>query len=122
MEILKKNPGITTICARDVYIDGVESICQRLIEHYRDYDAVYVTLDIDVLDPAYAPGTGTPSTGGLTSRELLEILRHLLNTLPIQAMDIVEVAPSLDVNDITSWAALGVVQMILAHFSKEITS
>ena len=67
-----------------------------------------MTLDFDVLDPAYAPETGTPSTGGLTSRELLEILRHLLNTLPIQAMDIVEVAPSLDVNDITSWAALGV--------------
>lgn len=122
LETLKKNPGITTIRARDIYIDGVESICQRLIEHYRDYDAVYVTLDIDVLDPAYAPGTGTPSTGGLTSRELLEILRQLLNTLPIQAMDIVEVAPSLDVNDITSWAALGVVQMILAHFSKEIAS
>lgn len=78
-----------------------------------------MTLDIDVLDPAFAPGTGTPSTGGLSSRELLEILRRLLEALPIRAMDIVEVAPTLDVNDITSWAALGVVQLVLEHFSKQ---
>ena len=99
--------------------EGWESVCGRLIAHYRDYDAVYVTLDIDVLDPAFAPGTGTPSTGGLSSRELLEILRQLLDTLPIRAMDIVEVAPPLDVNDITSWAAMGVIQLILGHFSRQ---
>lgn len=118
IEILKNNPEITTFTARDVYKEGVESICQKIIEHYRDYDAVYLTLDIDVLDPAYAPGTGTPSMGGLSSRELLEIVRCLLNEVSIQAMDIVEVAPTLDVNDITSWAALGIIQLVLGHFSK----
>lgn len=119
LEVLAQNPGITTIRARDVYTEGWAGVCDRLIGHYRDYDAVYVTLDIDVLDPAFAPGTGTPSTGGLSSRELLEILRRLLEALPIRAMDIVEVAPTLDVNDITSWAALGVVQLVLEHFSKQ---
>lgn len=119
LEALARNPGICTIGARDVYTEGWDSVCRRLIAHYRDYDAVYVTLDIDVLDPAYAPGTGTPSTGGLGSRELLEILRRLLDTLPIRAMDIVEVAPPLDVNDITSWAAMGVIQLVLGHFSRQ---
>lgn len=56
---------------------------------------IYLTIDIDCLDPAYAAGTGTPQFGGLTSRELLDILEGLFE-LPIIGMDIVEVAPKLD--------------------------
>ncbi len=65
---------------------------------------LYVSVDIDVLDPAHAPGTGTPEAGGLTSRELLEILRGLAGANLVGA-DVVEVAPAYDHADITSVAA-----------------
>ena len=64
----------------------------------------YVSLDIDVLDPAFAPGTGTPEAGGLTSRELLNILRSF-NALNLVGADIVEVAPAYDHAEITGIAA-----------------
>lgn len=47
------------------------------------------------------PGTGTPCSGGITSRELIELVRHIVSELPVKHMDIVEVAPPLDINDIT---------------------
>jgi agmatinase len=65
---------------------------------------VYVSVDIDVLDPAHAPGTGTPEAGGLSSRELLAILRSF-SGLNLVGADIVEVAPSYDHAQITGIAA-----------------
>ena len=65
---------------------------------------VYVSLDIDVLDPAFAPGTGTPEAGGLTSRELLGILRSFAD-LNLVGADIVEVAPAYDHAEVTGIAA-----------------
>jgi agmatinase len=64
----------------------------------------YVSLDIDVLDPAFAPGTGTPEAGGLTSRELLNMLRAF-NDLNLVGADVVEVAPAYDHAEITGIAA-----------------
>jgi agmatinase len=62
------------------------------------------------VDPAFAPGTGTPEAGGLTSLEILELVKLLLANLPVKAMDIVEVSPPLDQeNDITSWLALKII-------------
>lgn len=66
--------------------------------------AVYVTFDIDCLDPSYAPGTGTPVCGGLTSHQAIEILRGLQG-INVLGMDIVEVAPAYDVGEITALAA-----------------
>jgi agmatinase len=63
-----------------------------------------VSIDIDVLDPAHAPGTGTPEAGGITSRELLEILRGFRG-LNLVGADVVEVAPPYDHAEITSVAA-----------------
>jgi agmatinase len=65
---------------------------------------VYVSIDIDVLDPAHAPGTGTPEAGGMTSRELLEILRGFRG-LNVIGADVVEVAPAYDHAEITGVAA-----------------
>ena len=65
---------------------------------------VYVSVDIDVLDPAFAPGTGTPEAGGLTSRELLAVLRSFAR-LNLVGADIVEVAPAYDHAQITGIAA-----------------
>ena len=118
LELMKKHPGIMTITAENVYDMGAAAVVEKLAERYAGYDALYLTLDIDVLDPAYVPGTGTPVSGGLDPISLAKILRGALTTLPVKAMDIVEVAPPLDINDITSWAALRVIHEILSHFSR----
>ena len=68
-------------------------------------DALHVSLDIDALDPSIAPGTGVPSSGGLTSRELLDFL-HQLRGVRLAGLDVDEVAPPLDVGHVTSLAAL----------------
>lgn len=119
LQVIEKYPGITNVGAAEVARQGVEAVFAKMKEHFKDYDALYFTLDIDVLDPAFAPGTGTPVAGGLTSRQLIELVKLMLAELPIRAMDIVEVAPPLDVNDITSWAALRIIHEVLTHFSRE---
>jgi guanidinobutyrase / D-arginase len=77
---------------------------------------VYVSLDIDVLDPAFAPGTGTPEAGGLTSRELLAVLRSLTR-LDLVGADIVEVAPAYDHAQITGIAAAHAGYELLSVFA-----
>ncbi len=74
---------------------------------------LYISIDIDVLDPAHAPGTGTPEAGGLTSRELLRIIRGLAD-LNIVGADVVEVAPAYDHAQITAVAASHVVYELLS--------
>lgn len=118
LEIIEKHPEITVISATEVFQKGYRAAYEKIYNKFKDYDAVYFTLDIDVLDPAYAPGTGTPVFAGLSSRELLELVRLLLAHLPVQAMDIVEVAPPLDINDITSWAAIRIIQQVFSFYSK----
>ena len=82
---------------------GVKGVLERIRERVGDRP-VYVSVDIDVLDPAFAPGTGTPEAGGLSSRELLAILRGFAG-LRLVGADIVEVAPAYDHAQITGIAA-----------------
>lgn len=72
-------------------------------------DGVFLSVDIDVVDPGMAPGTGTPEPGGMTSRELLEAVRRICLELPIVGIDIVEVCPPYDSADITAILANRVV-------------
>ncbi len=72
-------------------------------------DGVFLSVDIDVVDPGMAPGTGTPEPGGMTSRELLEAVRRICLELPIFGIDVVEVAPAFDSSDITAMLANRVV-------------
>ena len=78
---------------------------------------VYLSVDIDVLDPAHAPGTGTPEPGGLTTRELQAILRGL-DGLDLVGADVVEVAPSYDHAELTALAAANVVYEYLGLFAR----
>ena len=78
---------------------------------------VYVSVDIDVLDPAHAPGTGTPEAGGLTSRELLALLRALEPTHVVGA-DVVEVSPAYDQSEITAVAAAHVLYELLSVMAR----
>ena len=98
-----KELGFGIVTSADVLRRGVDEVVGGLRERIRDRP-LYVSVDIDVLDPAHAPGTGTPEAGGLTSRELLEILRGLAGTNLVSA-DVVEVAPAYDHAEITSIAA-----------------
>ena len=72
-------------------------------------DGVFLSVDIDVVDPGMAPGTGTPEPGGMTSRELLEAVRRICFELPIVGIDVVEVCPAYDTADITAILANRVV-------------
>ncbi|GAA3664401.1 agmatinase [Nonomuraea antimicrobica] len=95
--------GFGIVTAADVLRRGLDEVIDLLRQRVGDRP-LYVSVDIDVLDPAHAPGTGTPEAGGLTSRELLEILRGLAGRNLIGA-DVVEVAPAYDHAEITSIAA-----------------
>ena len=68
-----------------------------------DCDAVFLSVDVDVVDPGSAPGTGTPEPGGLTSRQLLDAVRRIAMELPLAGMDVVEVAPPYDHAEITAF-------------------
>jgi agmatinase len=90
---------------------GIRGYVERIEERIGDRP-LYLSIDIDVLDPAFAPATGTPEAGGFTSRELLGILRGLRGKYVVGA-DVVEVAPAYDHADITSIAAANVAYELL---------
>ena len=99
--------GFRTIRASDVDILGIPGTIDAVLDRVGDLP-VYLSVDIDVLDPAFAPGTGTPEAGGLSSRELLRVLRGL-TALTLVGADVVEVAPAYDSQEITTVAAATVV-------------
>ncbi len=95
--------GFQVIGCHDIDDLGWRGVVERIRARVGDRPT-YVSLDIDVLDPSFAPGTGTPEAGGLTSRELLNILRSFAD-LDLVGADIVEVAPAYDHAEITGVAA-----------------
>ncbi|MCQ4044584.1 agmatinase [Streptantibioticus rubrisoli] len=112
--------GFGIVTSADVMRRGVDEVAQQLRERIGDRP-LYVSIDIDVLDPAHAPGTGTPEAGGLTSRELLEILRGLADCHLVSA-DVVEVAPAYDHAEITSVAASHTAYELTTIMSRQIAA
>jgi agmatinase len=104
--------GFRIIRAADLDVMGIETAVDIVQRRVADLP-VYLSVDIDVLDPAFAPGTGTPEAGGLTSRELLRMLRQLTG-INIVGADVVEVAPAYDHAEITCVAAATVVFDLLS--------
>ncbi|MEO7117994.1 MAG: agmatinase [Candidatus Limnocylindrales bacterium] len=91
---------------REIEERGAEAVVDDAIAEALDgADAVYLSIDIDVLDPGMAPGTGTPEPGGLLTRELLRAIRRICGTVKIAGMDVVEVSPPYDQSEITASAA-----------------
>ncbi|CQB90044.1 Guanidinobutyrase [Chlamydia trachomatis] len=104
--------GFHIIQANDIDKIGVQGIIDELAKDPNI--PTYISVDIDVLDPAYAPGTGTMEAGGFTTRELLSILDGLKNKVNVIGGDVVEVSPPYDTNsEITSLAATSVVDSLL---------
>lgn len=108
--------GFEIISSDDLQVDGLPSSVERIMRRLAD-KPVYVSIDIDVLDPAHAPGTGTPEAGGLTSRELLHLVRALAATRIVGA-DVVEVAPAYDHAQITAIAASHTVYELISAMAR----
>ena len=107
--------GVNVLGADWVHEHGVTAVVQKVHEIVGKHN-VYLTFDIDCLDPAFAPGTGTPVAGGLSSAQALAILRKFVG-LNIIGMDVVEVAPAYDHSEITALAAAQIAVEMLCVIS-----
>jgi agmatinase len=112
--------GFFQISSNDVARQGTDALVEQLIRRVGDAP-LYISVDIDVLDPAHAPGTGTPEAGGMTSRELLAMLRGLA-PLNLVGGDVVEVAPAYDHAEITAIAAAHVLYDLVTLMSMDLES
>lgn len=101
--------------ARQVHQDSPESVAAEIRRVVGDHK-VYLTFDIDCLDPGFAPGTGTPVCGGLSTFQALEIIRGLAGINAV-GMDVVEVAPAYDVGEITALAGATIAAEFLCLFA-----
>jgi agmatinase len=99
----KRARGVTALSAIEVHEAGPAAVAARIVEVVGAAPA-YLSFDIDALDPAFAPGTGTPEVGGLASWQAQAILRRV-GGLDFRGMDVVEVAPAYDVAEVTALAA-----------------
>jgi agmatinase len=105
--------GITSLFMHDVRDHGIREVVARALAVVGDGPA-YLTVDIDVLDPAFVPGTGTPEPGGLTSAELLWAVRELARDVELVGADLVEVIPTqVGTADASSLVADRIVREIL---------
>ncbi len=95
--------GVTVLSAERIHADGVDAAVAAVLACIGDAP-VYLSFDIDALDPAFAPGTGTPEIGGLATWQAQSIIRRL-GALRWIGADVVEVAPAYDVAEITALAA-----------------
>ncbi len=113
--------GFQVVRSDDYENDGLASVIERMRRRLAGPDGaggpVYVSVDIDVLDPAHAPGTGTPEAGGMTSRELLNTLRALVG-VDVVGADVVEVAPPYDHAELTGIAAAHVAYELLSVLAR----
>ena len=114
-----RDQGMRSYEMTEIHHRGMKAVLDESFATLTDQcDGVFLSVDIDVVDPGMAPGTGTPEPGGMTSRELLEAVRRICLELPIVGMDIVEVAPAYDSADITAILANRVVLEAISAIAK----
>ncbi len=112
--------GFSIVSSVDIEESGIEAAIERVRRRVGD-KPLYISIDIDVLDPAHAPGTGTPEAGGMTSRELLRMLRAL-SDLDIVGADVVEVSPAYDHAQLSGIAASLVVFELVSLMAARIAA
>jgi formiminoglutamase len=114
--------GVTVFSARDVRKQGMDAILEQALAILSRADVLYVSLDVDVIDQAYAPGCPAIGTGGLHPWDVLEAL-HLLGTMPkVQGIDLVCIDPTVDVRNVTSRLAVQFLLSFLAGVSQRAKS
>ncbi len=101
-----KEHGLRWHLMREIEERGAEPVIEQAISEALDGpDLIYLSIDIDVIDPGMAPGTGTPEPGGMLTREVLRAIRQIVGAVDLAGMDIVEVSPPYDQAETTSMAA-----------------
>ncbi|KAF9873937.1 hypothetical protein CkaCkLH20_08671 [Colletotrichum karsti] len=111
--------GFARIEARDIDEIGVKGIINKIVNRIGTERPVYLSFDIDTLDPAFAPATGTPETGGWTTREMRAIVRGL-SKLNLIGADVVELAPAYDTNaEVTAIAAADLLYEMMSIFVRK---
>ena len=114
---LIENSGIHVYTAANVADRGMKHVAESVYNILNDCDAVHISLDIDCLDPAAAPGTGIPEAGGLTSREVLTLLKTMQG-ISLVGLDVVEIAPPLDSSEATVFAGLKIIMEYIAVITR----
>jgi agmatinase len=115
---LIENGGLNVYTAANVAERGMKAVAQEVNRILSKCDAVHISLDIDCLDPAFAPGTGIPDSGGMTSREVITLIKSMQG-LPLVGLDVVEVSPPIDPSEATVFAALKVIMEYIAVIARE---
>jgi agmatinase len=113
-----ENGGVHVYTAADVAERGMRDVADSARNILNDCDAIHISLDIDCLDPAIAPGTGIPEFGGLSSRDVLTLLKSMQG-LPLAGLDVVEIAPPLDPSESTVFAGLKIIMEYIAVIARE---
>lgn len=113
---LMKEAGVTVFTMSDIDRTGFADIVKQIIVFFRSrVDQIHVSFDMDVLDPMFAPGTGIPLPGGLTSREALLLMEEMAATKMVKSAEIVEVNPILDVRNQTAILAVNLAARLLGE-------
>jgi len=113
---LMKKAGVTVFTMSDIDRNGFENVVKQVIEFFKSrVDQIHVSFDMDVLDPMFAPGTGIPLPGGLTSREALLLMEEMAATGMVKSAEIVEVNPILDVRNQTAILAVNLAARLLGE-------
>jgi len=93
--------------------NNIQENCDSIMEQTRGFSDLYVSIDIDILDPAFAPGTGYLEPGGLSTRELIYLIQRIKLLKNIKKYDLVEVNPDKDVNNMTSKTAAKIIKELI---------
>lgn len=113
-----ENGGLHVYTAADVAERGMRKVADSIRNILNDCDVVHISLDIDCLDPSTAPGTGIPEFGGLTSRDVLTLIKSTQD-LPLVGLDVVEIAPALDPSETTVFAGLKIIMEYIAVIARQ---
>lgn len=118
LAFMKQNK-VNVINAAELDRMGIDAAVKAVKKQLGHLKQIYVTVDIDCLDPAYAAGTGTPKFGGITARQLLNLLRGLFEGLPVIGFDVVEVAPTLDPSMAAVYAGQRIITECWGHYYRK---
>ncbi|KHO45079.1 MAG: agmatinase [archaeon GW2011_AR3] len=108
IDFLKSN-RIRRLDMRQIFSNGIDETADTIMENARQWDAVQVSVDMDAIDPAFAPGVEAPEPGGLGAREIIALVQRLRNLRNIRIVDVSEVLPGKDVNGITAKLAAKII-------------
>ena len=113
-----RQAGLRLITAKEIDRRGLEGVVDEVTERMAGLRSIYLDLDIDGLDSSVAPGTGYPTPGGFSAREFFTLLDLLFDALPIRSMGMVEIAPPLDSNDMTSMMGVQTIFEVMGHLQR----